>query len=323
MGSTGTTLVCYAIAVIIAIGILSYAGTAQIQALERQVKNDLEGDVRAVASETGSRMSAVASVMEVTAKLPQVKDTSDAGLVSAENKGVPEDAAVEKRQVAKDILASNSDIDAIGFILANGDMYLEEPYSRQQNLTRTNFVSRDYFQGAIAAGGAYLGEVYISAATGASAAALAVPVYNDDKTLAGVWIAVMNLQALNSRADEALGSEYGGRVVYIDQNNHEVVSSSALVSADETLSDLQSYSDALAGESGSRVEMKDGVEMYVAYSPVQMPGATWVILAMQPYSEAFSPAPALQLQGSIIAASAVAAGLGFVVYRSAAKGQKT
>ncbi|MGI0040011.1 MAG: hypothetical protein ACREAO_09350, partial [Nitrososphaera sp.] len=70
-------------------------------------------------------------------------------------------------------------------------------------------------------------------------------------------------------------------------------------------------------------EMKDGTEMYVAYSPVQMPGATWVILAMQPYNEAFSPAPALQLQGSIILASAVAAGLGFVVYRSAAKGEKT
>jgi hypothetical protein len=288
---------------------------AQFQSIDGQTTSDIEGDPRSIASETGSRMAAVASVMQVTANLPQVKDTSDAHLVSAEYKGVPEDASVEKRQAAKDILASNPDIDAIGFILANGDMALEEPYSRQLNLTRTNFIDRDYFQGAVKSGKPYLGEVYISAATGASAAALAVPVYHDDETLAGVWIAVMNLQAINSRANEALGSEHGGRVVFIDQNKHEVVSSRELVSADETLSDMQSYSDALAGSSGSRAEMHGGAQMYVAYSPVPMPGATWVMLAMQPYGEAFSPAPML-LQGAIIAASVIAAGLGFVIYKS-------
>jgi hypothetical protein len=288
---------------------------AQFQSIGGQTTSDIEGDARSIASETGSRMTAVASVMQVTANLPQVKNTSDAHLVSAEYKGVPEDASVEKRQVAKDILASNPDVDAIGFILANGDMALEEPYSRQLNLTRTNFIDRDYFQGAVKSGKPYLGEVYISAATGASAAALAVPVYHDDKTLSGVWIAVMNLQAINSRANEALGSEHGGRVVFIDQNKHEVVSSRELVSADETLSDLQSYSDALAGSSGSRAETHGGAQMYVAYSPVQMPGATWVMLAMQPYGEAFSPAPML-LQGAIIAASVIAAGLGFVIYKS-------
>lgn len=284
--------------------------------MDQKTARDIEGNVRSVAFETGSRMSAVASIMEVTAKLPQLKDTSEAHLVSIENKGVPENAATEKRKVAKDILASNPDIDAIGFILANGDMYLEEPYSRQLNLTRTNFISRDYFQGAVASGKPYLGEVYISAATGASAVALAVPVYHDDKTLAGVLIAVMNLQALNSRADELLESEYGGRVIYIDQNKNEVVSSSALISADENLSDLQSYADALAGSSGSRVEMHNGAQMYVAYSPVQMPGATWVMLSMQPYDEAFSSAPMLQMQGAIITASVIAAGLGFVIYKS-------
>lgn len=316
MASRARILACYAVAVVIAIGILSYVGMTRIQVTEIKTARDIEGDVQSIAFETASRMSAVASVMQVTANLQQVKDMSDAHLVSAENKGVSEDAAVEKRQVAKDILASNPDIDAIGFILANGDMALEEPYSRQLNLTRTNFIDRDYFQGAVKSGKPYLGEVYISAATGASAAALAVPVYNDDRTLAEVWIAVMNLQALNSRANELLGSDYGGRVVYIDQNKHEVVSSSALVSADETLSDLQSYSDAPAGGSGSRAEAHGGAQMYVAYSPVQMPGATWAILAMQPYYEVFSRIPMMQLQGAIVVASVIVAGLGFVIYRS-------
>ncbi len=326
MASRGVTLSYYTIAVVIAIGILSFSGMAQIQALERQVSSSIEGDVRSVASDTSTRMSDVASIMEVTAKLPQVKDVTDAHLVSAQYKGVPEDADMEKRAVAKNILALNKDIDAIGFILANGDMYLEEPYSRQQGLTRTNFVDRDYFKGAIANGEAYLGEVYISAATGASAAALAVPVYSDDdddnNSLVGIWIAIMNLQEINSRANEALGS-YGGSTVYIDQNGHEVVYSRELVSASEALSDLQSYKDALAGNSGSRIETVNGVQTYVTYSPVQMPGATWVILSMQPYSEAFNSVESakLQMTGVIIAASAIAAGLGFMVYRSGGAGK--
>ncbi|MEW6603879.1 MAG: cache domain-containing protein [Thermoproteota archaeon] len=315
MNRRATTLACYAVVVVIAIGILSYVGMWRIQAMELRTTKDIEGDVQSIAFETGSRMSAVASIMQVTANLPQVRDTSDVHLMSEENKGVPEDSAIGKRQVAKDILASNPDIDAIGFILSNGDMYLEEPYSRQLNLTRTNFVTRDYFQGAVTTDNPYLGEVYISAATGSSATALAVPVYNGDRTLAGVWMAIMNLQAFNSRANELLGSDYGGRVVYIDQNNHEVVSSSALVSADEALSGLQSYADALAGNSGSRAEMHDGVQMFVAYSPIKMPGATWVIIAMQPYSEVFSRLPMMQLQGAIVVTSVIAAGIGFVIYR--------
>ncbi|HEX2614768.1 MAG TPA: hypothetical protein VHL10_04695 [Nitrososphaera sp.] len=175
----------------------------------------------------------------------------------------------------------------------------------------------------MASGEASIGEVYISAASKASAAALVVPVYSDDdnKTLVGVWMAVMNLQELNDRASEMLGSEYGGRIVYIDQNSHEVVSSSELVSAEETLSDLQSYAEAEAGKSGSRPETKDGTQMYVVYSPVHMPGTTWAVLSIQPYSEALRPVQdaTTQQQGAIIVVSVIAAGLGFMIYRSVRK----
>lgn len=317
MGSNRTVLASYAAAVIIVIGILSYAGSAQIQALESNIKSDSERRISSVAFDTGKRMSDIAAVMNVTAKLPQVKDISDAKLVSAETKGVPENAGVEKRKIARDILATNSDIDAIAFMLANGNMYAEEPYVRQLNLTRTNFASRDYFQGAVTSGKAYIGEVYISSASKASAAALVVPVYSDNKTLVGVWMAVMNLQRLNDRANEMVGSGYGGQIVFIDQNSHEVVPSSELVSAEETLSDLQSYADAKAGNSGSRVETRDGAQVYVTYSPVQMPGTTWAVLSIQPYGEALRPVmdANIQLQGSIIAVSVITAGLGFIIYR--------
>ena len=38
--------------------------------------------------------------------------------------GIPQYADIEKRQVAKNILVSNSDLYEVFFIMPNGDMYL-------------------------------------------------------------------------------------------------------------------------------------------------------------------------------------------------------
>jgi hypothetical protein len=33
--------------------------------------------------------------------------------------------------------------------MPNGNVYIDEPYSRQQSLTTSNLAFRDYFQGAV------------------------------------------------------------------------------------------------------------------------------------------------------------------------------
>ena len=319
MKRAATALSSYAIAVAIAISILSYAGMAQIQVLERQIAGSIDNDVATLADATTKRMAAVSSIMEVTAELPQVEDTSYAHLVSTQYKGVPEDAAVEKREIARDILARNPDINALGFILTDGRMYLEEPYGRQLNLTRTNFGDRDYYLGAIAAGKAYLGEVYISSATGASAAGLTVPVYSNNGTLAGAWTAFMDLRGLYGHIDEVLGPDKDRIVYYIDQGGYEAVYSDRLIpAASEPLANLSSYKDAVAGERGSKIETMGGVKMYVAYGPVEMPSTTWTLILMQPYDEAFAPAGEArsQLTLAIVAAAVVAGALAYPVYQS-------
>jgi len=86
---------------------------------------------------------------------------------------------MEKRQVAKNIMASNSDLYKIFFIMPNGDMYLLEPYSIQKTLTLNNYAFRDYFQGAIKTNDIYVGNVIVSAAASADReAVIAVPVYS-------------------------------------------------------------------------------------------------------------------------------------------------
>ena len=96
-----------------------------------------------------------------------MRDTSYAHLLNqtlSTLHGIPLYADTEKRQVAKNIIASNSDLYKIYFIMPNGDLYFLEPYSTQQTLTKNNYAFRDYFQGAIKINDTYLGNVIIATA---------------------------------------------------------------------------------------------------------------------------------------------------------------
>ena len=93
--------------------------------------------------------------------------------------GIPQYADIEKRQVAKNIISSNSDLYKIYLLMPNGDMYFLEPYSTQQTLTKNNYAFRDYFQEAIKTNDTYLGNVIIAtAASRPREAVIAVPVYS-------------------------------------------------------------------------------------------------------------------------------------------------
>ncbi len=97
-------------------------------------------------------------ILEITSKLPQVRNVSYAHLLNQTLNtlhGIPEHADTEKRQVAKNIVVSNTDLREVFFIMPNGDAYLFEP-STQQNLTTNNFAFRDYFQGSIKTNDVYL-----------------------------------------------------------------------------------------------------------------------------------------------------------------------
>ena len=92
------------------------------------------------------------AILEITSKSPQVRDISYAYLLNQTLNtlhGIPQYTDIEKRQVAKNIIDSNSDLYKVYFIMPNGDMYFLEPYSTQQTLTKNNYAFRDYFQGRL------------------------------------------------------------------------------------------------------------------------------------------------------------------------------
>ena len=192
------------------------------------------------------------SILEITSKLPQVRDTSYAHLLNetlSTLHGIPLYADTEKRQVAKNIITSNSDLYKIYFIMPNGDLYFLEPNSTQQTLTKNNYAFRDYFQGAIKINDTYLGNVIIAtAASHPREAVIAVPVYSlkDNSTIVGVWAGsidfnILNkeLQSLNITSSSSDGNNT--RIVYVDSNGQKITDSDINKSKTQSFATLNSF----------------------------------------------------------------------------------
>ena len=253
--------------------------------------------VKLLADNLENRLNKSAAILEITGELPQVKNASYASSISSELHGIPKDLDIAKRKVAHDILASDKDLQVIFFLMPNGDMYMEEPYSRQQNLTGNNFAYRDYYKGAVSTGDTYLGNVVISTSSGLPQSNIAVPLYSsaidnngnrnntNNMTLLGLWSGGLNLTEF-SETLQSLNLTDGERIVYVDQNGQKVADSNKQLfrtNQNESFANLQAFNNALQEQKpGSVMEMINGTRMLVFYEPVQFHSTTWAVLLLKP-----------------------------------------
>ena len=266
---------------------LSYS-TTTIRDLDRTQADAAEEKVRVLADELETRINKSGEILEITSKLPQVSSTPFASSISPELHGIPEDADMPKRKVAQDILDTDKDFQVIFFLMPNGDIYLVEPYSRQQNLTANNVAFRDYYRGAVDTHNTYLGNVIISASSGRPQTNIAVPIFSENNgTLIGVWGGGLNLTNF-SKSLQSLNLTNNERVVYVDQQGQKIADSNnqSLLrpnSLNESFADLESFKNAVNGESGTLIESINGTKMLVSYHPVKVFSTVWSVLAIQPY----------------------------------------
>ena len=247
--------------------------------------------LKLLADNLENRLNKSAIILEITGDLPQVKNVSYANSISSELHGIPKDIDIAKRKVAQDILTADRDLQVISFLMPNGDIYMVEPYSRQQNLTANNFAFRDYYKGAVSTADTYLGNVVISSSSGLQSS-IAVPLYSSasnnnssNMTLLGTWSGGLNL-TIFSETLQSLNLTNGERIVYIDQNGQKVSDSdkqSFRTNQNESFSNLQAFSKVLQEQKpGSAIETINGTRMLVFYEPVQFHSTTWALLLMKP-----------------------------------------
>jgi Cache domain len=269
----------------------------QNKAAESAMLADRSLLVKLLSDNLENRLNKSAVILEITGDLPQVKNVSFANSISSELHGIPKDLDIAKRKVAHDILASDKDLQLIFFLMPNGDMYMEEPYSRQQNLTRNNFAYRDYYKGAVSTGDTYLGNVVISTSSGLPQSNIAVPLYSsagdnnakrdnsNNMTLLGIWSGGLNLTEF-SKTLQSLNLVNGERIVFVDQNGQTVADSNKQLfraNQNESFTNLQAFNNVLHEQKpGSVTEIINGTRMLVFYEPVQFHTTTWAVLLLKP-----------------------------------------
>lgn len=164
-----------------------------IQDLQNRTKQTM-----VLADVFATRIDEITNLLETTSTYPAVRNISYANLVSNEFMGIPESSDIEKRNVAKYLIKNESILGGVYFTLSNGDVYLGEPYSAQEQLPRINFADRDWYKGVSRTNETYISSVFISASTRAPATAIALPVYQDDSSneLIGYWVGIINIGPL-------------------------------------------------------------------------------------------------------------------------------
>jgi hypothetical protein len=265
--------------------------------------------VKLLSNNLEDRLQNIGSILNITSKLPQVRNTSFAHLLNqtlTTLHGIPQDADIEKRQIAQDILSSHKDLFEIVFVMPNGDVYFVQPYTIQQALTTTNLAFRDYFQGATKTNAVYLGNVITSAAAGVRESLIAVPVYSleDNSTLVGVWAGGLDFDVLNEELQSLnlTSLEGNARVVYVDSNGSKIADSDPNnTNPQESFANLTSFKNAIMnGQSGSTVDIVNNREMLVTYQPVNVFNNTCAVLLMQEQQQqppsSPSPSPSLSNQ---------------------------
>ena len=255
------------------------------------LQNNISLITNILAKNLENRIQKAGAILEITSKLPQVRDVPYAHLLNQTLNtlhGIPQYADIEKRQVVKNILSNNNDFYEIFLVMPNGNMYFLEPYSIQQTLAVNNFAFRDYFQGAIRTNDTYLGNAHTTAAaSGVSTAKIAVPVYSlkDNSTIAGVWAGSIDFKVLNKELQSLnlTSLDDSTRVVYVDSNGQKIADSDINKSTiPESFANLKSFKAAIGGQAGSTIDTVDNTKMLVAYQPVNTFHNTWVVLFMQP-----------------------------------------
>ena len=255
------------------------------------IQNNISLITNILAKNLENRIQKTGAILEITSKLPQLRDVPYAHLLNQTLNtlhGIPQYADIEKRQVVKNILSSNNDLYEIFLLMPNGNMYFLEPYSIQQTLAVNNFAFRDYFQGAISTNDTYLGNVHTTAAaSGARTAKIAVPTYflKDNSTIAGVWAGSIDFNVLNKELQSLNLTSLGDstRIVYVDGKGQKIADSDINKSKiPESFANLKGFKAATGGLAGSTIDTVNNTRMLVSYQPVNAFHNTWVVLLMQP-----------------------------------------
>src|ERR671910_2482054 len=223
-----------------------------------------------------SKVTKLATALQIANSLPQILQSPDINLIDPKINGIPEDADIEKRKIGKILMDQFNEFSSIVFLFNNGDVYFDEPFERQLNLTTNNLSFRDYYQVVEETKKTYLSDAILSKATGLNLAVIATPVINKDNNMTGILSGTINFNNYDKFL-QSLNLQNNSRLVLIDKNgvkigdsNENEMSASTKSFEKKQFSNLASFKLALEGKSGSIVEKFEGKESHITFLPYDL-----------------------------------------------------
>jgi len=233
-----------------------------------------------------SKVTKLATALQIASNLPQILQPPDINLIDLKVKGIPEDADIEKRKIAK-ILLDQFEFASIDFLLNNGDIYFDEPFEDQLNRTVINLSFRDYYQAVEQTQKTYLSDAIISKTTGRNLAVIATPVINKENNMTGILLGTINFNNYDKFL-QSLNLQNNSRLVLIDKtgvkigdSNEKGTSVSKESFEKKQFSNLTSFKLALEGKSGSIVEKLDWKESQITFLPYDLFQNKRILLLIQ------------------------------------------
>ncbi|HYZ95141.1 MAG TPA: cache domain-containing protein [Nitrososphaeraceae archaeon] len=234
-----------------------------------------------------SKVTKLATALQIASSLSQILQPPDINSIDPKVKGIPEDADIEKRKIGKILLDQFKEFSSIGFLLNNGDVYFDEPFERQLNLTANNLSFRDYYQVVNQTKKTYLSDAIISKSSGRNLAVIATPVINKENEMTGILLGAINFNNYDEFL-QSLNLQNNTRLVLIDKNgvkigdsNKNETSISKESFEKKQFSNLTSFKLAFEGKSGSIVEKFDGKESHITFLPYDLFQNKRILLLIQ------------------------------------------
>src|SRR5918993_3718086 len=235
-----------------------------------------------------SKVTKLATALQIANSLPQILQSPDINLIDPKINGIPEDADIEKRKIGKILLDQFNEFSSVVFLLNNGDVYFDEPFERQLNLTATNFAFRDYFQVVNQTKKTYVSDAILSKATrGTNLAIIATPAINKENNMIAILSGAINFNNYDKFL-QSLNLQNNTRLVLIDKNgvkigdsNENETSVSKESFEKKQFSNLTSVKLALEGKSGSIVEEFEGKESQITFLPYDLFQNKRILLLIQ------------------------------------------
>ncbi|HVI21607.1 MAG TPA: cache domain-containing protein [Bacillus sp. (in: firmicutes)] len=264
---------------------LGFAQGRQNQTHNQTTNNNNAPLISILANNLANRLNKSAAILQITSNLPEIKNHTYASFLKQSLHGIAANVDIQKRKVAQAILSADKDFGVIFFLMPNGLVYMEEPYSRQLNLTTNNLGFRDFYKGVVSTHMPYLGNVVISASSGRPQTNIAVPVYSENnnnsnrQSLLGIWAGGLNLAVFN-KSLQSLNLTNNEHIVFVDHYGQKIADSdkNQALNSNQSFANFQSFKNAVAGEAGSIAEVINGTKVLVSYHPVNAIQTKWAIL---------------------------------------------